>query len=159
MIFLLSLTEWTMLGIWILIFILTLVIEIETADLTTIWFCVSSGITAIIAAFGIQPLYQLLFFVGFSFLLILATRPLTKNMMKKEIIHTNSDKFVGMIATVTKEFSKGNVGEVKLKSDLWRAFSNSNESFEIDENVLIEGIEGNKLLVSKLTNESTIEIL
>ena len=159
MIFLLSSIEWTMIAIWAFVFIATLVIELETADLTTIWFCISSAITLILAAFSVKPLYQIIFFVLLSLILVLSTRPLTKNMMKKEIIPTNSDRLIGMVATVTQEITNGEIGEVKVKNELWRAFTNFNISFEIGEKVIIDAIEGNKLLISKLNDDNTIDIL
>ena len=44
---------WIMLAIWIAIFIITLFIEINTADLTIIWFCIASLVSFCLALFGV----------------------------------------------------------------------------------------------------------
>lgn len=148
-----------MIAIWAVIFVVTLIIELETADLTTIWFCVSSLITLICSFFSIDILYQIIIFVALSFVLILATRPLTKKMMNKDIIHTNTDKLVGMIATVTKKIVDGEIGEVKVDNNLWRAISIDGISINENEKVIVNSLSGNKVVVSKIKSDNDIEIL
>lgn len=148
-----------MIAIWAVIFVLTLIIELETADLTTIWFCVASLITLICSIFSMTPLYQVIIFVASSFVLILATRPLTKKMMNKEIIHTNTDKLIGMIALVTKQITDGEIGEVKVDNNLWRAISIDGTTIEENEKVIIKSLSGNKVIVSKIEKNNDIELL
>lgn len=148
-----------MIAIWAVIFILTLIIELETADLTTIWFCVASLIALICSIFSMNPLYQVIVFVASSFVLILATRPLTKKMMNKEIIHTNTDKLIGMIALVTKQITDGEIGEVKVDNNLWRAISIDGTTIEENEKVIIKSLSGNKVIVSKIIKNNDIELL
>lgn len=148
-----------MIAIWAVIFVVTLIIELETADLTTIWFCVSSLITLICSFFSLDILYQIIIFVALSFVLILATRPLTKKMMNKDIIHTNTDKLVGMIATVTKKIVDGEIGEVKVDNNLWRAISIDGISINENEKVIVNSLSGNKVVVSKIKSDNDIEIL
>lgn len=148
-----------MIAIWASIFVITLVIELETADLTTIWFCISSLITLICSFFNLNPLYQVIIFVILSFVLILATRPLTKKMMNRDIIHTNSDKLIGMIAIVTKKIVDGEIGEVKVDNNLWRAISVDNDSINENEKVIINSLSGNKVIVSKIKSDNDVEIL
>lgn len=148
-----------MIAIWAVIFVVTLIIELETADLTTIWFCVSSLITLICSFFSIDILYQIIIFVALSFILILSTRPLTKKMMNKDIIHTNTDKLVGMIATVTKKIVDGEIGEVKVDNNFWRAISIDGISINENEKVIVNSLSGNKVVVSKIKSDNDIEIL
>lgn len=148
-----------MIAIWAVIFILTLIIELETADLTTIWFCVASLIALICSIFSMNPFYQVIVFVASSFVLILATRPLTKKMMNKEIIHTNTDKLIGMIALVTKQITDGEIGEVKVDNNLWRAISIDGTTIEENEKVIIKSLSGNKVIVSKIIKNNDIELL
>ena len=88
---------------------------------------------------------------------MLLTRPLTKKMMDREIVKTNSDKVVGSIGIVLSEINESEVGEVKIDGQIWRAINRDGLTFNVDEKVLIQGISGNKLIVSKI-NEN-IEIL
>ena len=53
-----------MIAVWAIIFIVTLIIELETADLTTIWFCVSSLVTLICTLCGVKETNQLIILVA-----------------------------------------------------------------------------------------------
>lgn len=147
--------DWIMLVVWGVFILATVVIELETADLVTIWFTIG-GIGALIAALcKVDPLFQLAIFTGISLVLVLTTRPLTKKMMQKDIIKTNADRVVGMIGVVTKEFHANEIGEVKVDNNLWRATNLTDSSFAVGEKVSIEAISGTKLIVIKLDNENS----
>ena len=55
-------TFWLMIGIWLSIFIVTLYIELNTADVTIIWFCLSSLVCFILALFNIYFIIQIIVF-------------------------------------------------------------------------------------------------
>lgn len=152
-------TDWFFVALWGIIFVVTLIIELETMDLTTIWFCVSSLITLICGVTFAPPYLQVIIFISLSVILIVLTRPLTKKMMKTEIIRTNTDRVVGMIAIVTKEIVPNEIGEVKVENSFWRAINNDNLSFKIGEKVIVDAIVGIKLVVSKLDDSSSIELI
>jgi membrane protein implicated in regulation of membrane protease activity len=151
--------DWIMMVAWVVVFILTLVIELETMNLTTIWFCVSSVITIICGILFAGPYLQIGIFVALSIILVLATRPLTKKMMSRDIIKTNSDRLIGMIGIVTKAIIPNEIGEVKVDNNLWRAVNNDNLSFDVGEKVLIDAIVGIKLVVSKIEGNTNVEVL
>lgn len=159
MFFLLTPLGWSMVIAWALIFIITLIVELETSDLVTIWFCLGSLIALILATLSIKPLMQVIVFVLVSFILILITMPLTKKMMTRDVVKTNSDKVIGMIGVVTQEIKPDEIGEVKVNNSLWRAINNNGLSFNVGEKVIIDGITGIKLVVSKLEGSTNIEIL
>ena len=79
-------------------------------------------------------------------------------MMNKETIHTNADKVLDMIGIVTKDINVGEIGEVRVNSELWRAVSLETEDLIVGEKVIINSFTGNKVLVSK-ANKNNIEIL
>ncbi|HNZ49972.1 MAG TPA: NfeD family protein [Bacilli bacterium] len=151
--------DWVMMVAWIIVFIVTLIIELETTNLTTIWFCLSSVVTIICGVLFAGPYLQIVIFVVLSLVLILATRPLTRKMMRKDIIKTNTDRLIGMIAVVTKEIHPNEIGEVKVENNLWRAINNDDLSFAVGEKVLIDAIVGIKLVVSKVDGNQNLEIL
>ncbi len=151
--------HWIMLSIWALIFIITLIIELGTADVTTIWFCLGSLIALICAAIPLDPLIQILVFLGSSIVLLLLTKPLTRKMMNKEIIRTNADKIVGMIGVITKTIFPDEVGEIKVDNSTWRAVCNESVVVEVGEKVLISAVSGNKAVVAKISDQSNIKIL
>lgn len=141
---------WIMIGLWIVFIIVSVIIEIETADLITIWFSIGAVGALIAAAFSAPPLVQVCLFIGISVLLLLVTRKLTKNMSDKNFVRTNADRVIGSIVTVTKEVHPNEVGEVIVGSVLWRAASVSTYSFSIGEKVIVEAISGSKLIISKI---------
>ena len=148
---------WIMLIIWGVIFVGTLIVEFLTADIDTIWFCLSSLVCTVIAAFKVHYLIQLGVFIVLSIILMLLTRPLTKRMMEREIVKTNSDKLIGSIGVIYSEINENEIGEVKIDGQIWRAINRDGLSFDVNEKVIIEGISGNKLIVVKLN--STVENL
>ena len=152
-------TFWLMIGIWLSIFIVTLYIELNTADVTIIWFCLSSLVCFILALFNIYFIIQIIVFAVTSFVLILVTRPLTKKMMNKSLIRTNADKIISKIAIVTKQITENEIGEVKIENELWRAITFDNESIEVNEKVSIVSFNGNKVVVKKIKKENNINII
>ncbi len=150
---------WIMFSIWLGIFIITLFMEINTADLTIIWFCIASLVAFILALFGIPYVIQIVVFIILSFILLLATKPLTKNMMNKTLIRTNADRIISTIGIVTKTINPDDIGEVKVGSEYWRAISADNTLINEDEKVVIISFSGNKVVVSKLNREQNLNII
>lgn len=146
-------SEWLMVALWGVVFVTTLVVELCTANLTTIWFCVASALTLICAALQVNPGLQVIIFVFLSLVLVFATRPLTKKMMNTEIVHTNSDKVIGMIGIVTKDIVEDEIGEIKVDNNLWRAVSLSGDA-HVGEKVSVVSISGNKVVVSKAATKN-----
>jgi len=79
--------------------------------------------------------------------------------MNKEIIRTNTDKIIGMVGQVTKTIFPDEVGEIKVDNNTWRAICNEAVIVEVGEKVLINAVSGNKAVVSKINDQSNIEIL
>lgn len=149
---------WVYAIVWGVIFLAVVIIEVSTTDLTCIWFGISSLVSLFAAILKANIYVQLSLFLGLTVILILATRPLVKRLAKKETIHTNSDKVLDMIGIVTKDIPAGEIGEVKVNSEVWRAVSIEGEDILVGEKVVVKSITGNKLLVSK-ANSSHIESL
>ena len=62
---------WGMMVLWISIFICTLIIELNTADLTTIWFCLSALVCFILSLFKVNYIVQIIVFCCCSISLLL----------------------------------------------------------------------------------------
>lgn len=151
--------EWFYVIMWAAIFIITLVIEIETFNLTTIWFCISALVALILSVFNVDIIIQVVVFIVLSVVLLILTKPLARKVMKKETIKTNTDRLINQIAVVTKEILPNEFGEVRIQGTFWRAVNYENLTFSIGENVIIDGISGVKLIVSKVEEESSIKII
>lgn len=144
---------------WIVIIVAAIVIEVSTIALTSVWFAVGGIVALLLAIFNVDFVWQLIVFVGVSTISLLATRPIAKKMNTKDVIHTNADKLINMIGVVTKEIPVSEVGEIRVNSELWRAKSLEAEDIEVGEKVIVNNLDGNKLIVSRIKKNDEIEIL
>lgn len=151
--------EITMIVFWAVVIIITILIEINTFDLVSLWFTIGAIIALILAAFTIAPLIQIGVFVGVSLLFIVALQPLTKNIRaNKSIVRTNADKVVGMIGVITKEVIPGEIGEVKVDGELWLAINQEGKAILVGKKVSVKAISGIKLIVSPIDEEKEINL-
>ncbi|MCF7927063.1 MAG: NfeD family protein [Candidatus Izimaplasma sp.] len=136
--------------IWFSLIILAALIEINTMDLTSLWFAVGALIAFILALVEVNPIIQVIVFGLITLLLIVSVRPIVKNYFKTNVIGTNSDRLIGKVATCTKAIKVGERGEVKIDGKYWLAVSASREDVAVDEKVEVLAIEGVKLIVDKI---------
>ncbi len=136
--------------VWFVIIIVAALIEMNTMDLTSIWFSVGALVAFILSLTKIGIIYQLVAFVIVSVGFIVFLRPVVKNYFKTNSISTNSDRLVGKVATCTKPIGVGERGEVKIDGKYWLAVTSGDEDIDIDEKVEVLAIEGVKLIVDKI---------
>ena len=132
---------------WLILVIILAIIEVATTDLLTIWFVISGIITLILSFFINNIAIEVAVFGILGIILLITTRPLFKKIMHGNNEKTNLDRVIGMIGIVTEEISKNNIGEVKVDGKKWSAISN--EKLNVGEKVVIEKIDGVKLVVRK----------
>ena len=140
----------TMIVVWAIIIVATLVVEFETADLVSIWFTVGAFAGLVANILGVKEWIQILLFVGVSLIFVIGTRPFVKKMSENQTIATNSDRLIGKTAVVTKDILENEKGEVKVEYQKWPAISKNNETFKEGEKVLVKEITGNKLVVEEI---------
>lgn len=137
----------TMIIIWTVIAIAAIVIEFETANLVSIWFAAGGIAGIVLAIFSVALWIQILVFALVSLVFVIATRPLVKKISDNKTVLTNSDRFVGMMAQVTKEIKNGEKGEIKIDFQYWGAIAKDDKCFNVGDKVIITGISGNKMIV------------
>lgn len=146
--------EILMIVFWAIVIVVTIIIEVNTFDLVTLWFTIAAIISLILAAVKVDPLIQIGIFVGVSLLLLLSLQPLTKNIRaNKSIVRTNADKVIGMVAIVTATIPVGGMGEVKVDNELWLAMSQDGKVIQEGASVNVKAISGIKLIVSPIEEE------
>jgi len=143
--------EQYMIIIWFAVIIGAALIEINTMDLTSIWFSAGALVAFIFAIVNLNPLLQIVVFLVVSLLLLISIRPIVKNYLKTNIISTNTDRLIGKVAVCTKDINIGERGEVKIDGKYWLAISSGDEDILIDEKVEVLAIEGVKLVVDKIS--------
>lgn len=145
--------DYLMIIIWAVILVGTILVEFETSDLVTIWFSVGAIAALIAAALNVPIVGQVAIFIVVSLILLVLTRPLTKRFMDKEVVKTNADRMVGMHGVVITEIPFDGKGEIRVDSQIWRAFSTKKDPIQVGTRVVILDIVGNKLLVDVLKEE------
>ncbi len=103
---------------------------------------------SLIASFFIENFFiQFAIFVLLGILLLVTTRRILEKILKPKSEKTNLDRVIGMTAIVTNSISKNHIGEVKVDGKHWSAISD--EKLEKDDEVVVENINGVKLIVRK----------
>jgi len=136
--------------VWFAVIIIAALIEMNTMDLTSIWFSVGALVAFILSLTKIGITYQVVAFLVVSVGFIVFLRPVVKNYFKTNSISTNADRLVGKVASCTKPIGVGERGEVKIDGKYWLAVTSGDEEIEIDEKVEVLAIEGVKLIVDKI---------
>ena len=108
--------------IWLLILIITVVIEFLTMGLTTVWFAGGALVAGIAALANLPVWLQIIVFLLVSILLLIFTRPVAVKYFNKERIRTNVESLVGKQAIVISEIDNlQGVGQVSVGGQEWSA--------------------------------------
>ena len=137
--------------VWSAVIVASVIIEVSTVSLTSIWFAAAGIISLVLAIFKVHIAWQIVAFFVFSVVFLILTRPLVKKLSKKTT-HTNADRIIDKVGLVTKEITSNDVGEIKIDDDVWRAITDGSEVINVGEKVIVKSFEGNKVIVSKLEN-------
>jgi len=132
---------------WLCLVIVLSIIEIATINLLTVWFVIS-GIVTLILSFFIEDVAILsTIFAILGIILMIITRPIIKKLQKGNLEKTNLERIIGATGVVTEEIKKNTIGEVKVDGKRWSAISS--KKIEVGEEIVVEKIEGVKLVVRK----------
>lgn len=136
---------------WLVLFVILLVIEIFTMGLTTIWFAGGSILAFILAYVGFGLPVQIIVFLLASIILLVLTRPIAVKFFNKERQKTNAESLIGQKAIVLETIDTlHGVGRAEVNGMEWSAKTDEpGEIIEIGTVVVIEGIQGVKLIVKK----------
>ena len=145
-----------MVWIWLSVVIISLVIELSTTQLVSIWFTLSGAISLGLSFIPSFPWWgQVLVFAILSVVSCFTLRPVMMKWQKKQdrATNTNLDLIVGMYVRVLKRADFDNLGEAKIGDVVWSIKSNDGSALEENEIVRITAIEGNKLIAEKQTKD------
>lgn len=132
---------------WLILIILLAVLEAITINLVSIWF-IASGLVSLFLSFFVDSFsIQFAIFVILGLILMLVTRPVLVKKFGRTNVKTNLDRVIGMEGIVTEEITKLKIGEVKVDGKRWSAISNT--KIETNSTVIVEGVDGVKLVVRK----------
>lgn len=132
---------------WGLSFLILILIEILTINLVTIWFAIGSLIALFTSIYIESVTTQIIVFIVASIFSLIITKPLVKKLKAKKVTPTNTDRYIGKNGDVIKKITPKEKGEVKVLGTIWTA--TSDENLEVGDEIVVEGIEGVKLIVKK----------
>jgi membrane protein implicated in regulation of membrane protease activity len=139
--------------IWMILGIGFIIIEIFDPA----FFFFSLGIGAIVTSLlslipflGNSVPLQILIFAVLSFISFLLMRKLGKKLLSKPGGNTNVYALKGQNGFVTKEIPEDGKGYVKIGGEEWSAIEIDKKAVELGAKVIVEGIEGNKVIVRKI---------
>lgn len=140
----------TMYIVWACAIVIFAIAEGLTAQLVSIWFVIGA-IAGLIASFCQASIpIQIIVFIAVSIIALLLTRPLVKKKLTPKIQSTNADRCIGQEAIVIEEINNiAPTGQVKADGKVWTARSSNGNIISKDEIVIVEKIDGVKLIVSE----------
>ena len=111
-------------SIWLILLVVSGIIEAATAGLVCIWFAIGSLFALISAVFGAGPTVQIIIFIIVSALSLIFTRPLVKKHILPKTVSTNYDRLIGTECVVTEDIDNlSGTGAIKTNGLIWSAKS------------------------------------
>ena len=133
---------------WLAVFVLLIVIELATMGLTTIWFAGGAVAGLIASMLGANVVIQAVVFFVVSIVLLIFTRPFAVRYINSNKTKTNIDGLIGQEALVLEEINNiRETGCARLEGKEWTARSVDDTVIPADTVVIVERIEGVKLIV------------
>lgn len=146
--------------VWLIIAGLCFIIEIATVGFLIFWFGVSALLTCLVSLFVPNVIAQTAIFIILSIFFICLSRPFANKIGNKDQTVTNSNAVIGKEGIVTKTINvtPGEVGQVKVSSDIWSAVAtNYTGSIPVGSTVRVLSIDGVKLVIDPITIAETTE--
>jgi len=135
---------------WIVVMIVTAIIEIATASMVSVWFTIGAFAALIAHKLGCQLTIQAAVFIVVSGITGMIMRPIAYKALKGNITRTNTDSLIGKHAVITKRVDPDEAGEAKVDGQLWRVTSLDNEILEVNDYGEVVAIEGAHLILRKI---------
>lgn len=137
--------------IWLIASGVMLILEIFTVSFFLFFPGIAAFVAFICAILGAPTEAQVIVFILSTILMIIFIRPIVVRLFKTKDVQMNSKSVIGKNAIVLKAIDNINkTGQVKVAGEIWSAISNDNEAIEIDSMVIVESIDGVKLVVKKV---------
>lgn len=130
--------------------LLFFIAEIFTAGFFLVCFGIGAVAAAILAAFGIDILWQFVAFIGVSALSVVLIRPFANRIGSHSHNAVGIDRVVGKQAVVLEEINPLLAsGRVRVEREEWRADSADGETIPKDEVVEVVRVSGTRLFVKR----------
>lgn len=138
--------------LWLGVIIVTIVVEIITVGLTSIWLTGGALVALIVCALGGHWGLQLTAFFVVTFLLLYFTRPWAIKHINSNKIKTNYEEAIGREVRITEQVdNRQGTGKAIYNGMEWTARSSDDDTiFEPEEQAKVTAVQGVKLIVEKM---------
>ena len=144
----------SMFWVWMAVIVVTVVIEMSTMELVSIWFTLGAVIPFILAGTKLVGWeIQVIIFIALSAILIIFLRKITKRWLMRHSSKDNLNTNVGKKVKMLDDLKGDDPGHVKINDVVWTAKSETNEEILKGEMVEIVRMSGNKVIVKKIENK------
>jgi inner membrane protein len=142
-----SLNPWV---IWLIFAAVFIIAEIFTQGFFIFWFGIGAAAAALIAAFDVAAYWQWIAFVTVTLAGVLGSRPFSERISKESPFKAGADRLLGKKGVVLVDIDNAETkGLVKVEGEEWRAESVDGEIIERGDWIIVESIEGTRLIVRK----------
>lgn len=138
-----------MFWVWLAVIVLSVIIEIATAELISVWFTAGAVVPFVLSAFdAVSYPWQIVIFVVLSGAFMIGLRPVAKKFLLRNCNEkTNLDRIIGQKYTLLQSTDFEHTGKVMVNGVEWTAVAQDNQSIEQGTVVEVVSTSGNKLVV------------
>ncbi len=135
---------------WVIVAAVTLVVEIISLGLSSIWFTGGAIVAAVVGYLGGPLWLQIVLFIVVSTVLLLTIRPFAAKRLRLGEEKTNTDSLIGRTEKILETVdNNAGTGKLKIGDVDWRAVSDDGSVIPAETLVKIVRIEGTKLFVKR----------
>lgn len=139
--------------IWALLIVLSVVVEASTMGLVAVWFMPGALVALILSFFHVNLAWQVVAFVGVSVLMTVLGLRWVRPKMRKKAYATNAMSLIGQEALVVEKVDRlAGTGAARISGMVWTVrAADEAEEINVGDVVMVEAIQGNKLICRKVT--------
>lgn len=141
--------------VWIALIIFSVIVEMMTVSLVSIWFMPAGLIALVLSLFNVHVAVQIVVYLLSAALLLILSRTLLKDKIVPKKEATNADRVIGMKAIVTEDIDPiAETGEVKVDGKRWSARMTDGGCAKVNDVVAVVRIEGVKLYCERSQSDN-----
>lgn len=140
--------------IWMALAAILLIAEIFTATFFLLWLSIGAAGAGILAMLDVGRPAQLTVFILLSGILFVFGRRFAERVTANQPPGIGADRFLGQTGVVIEDIDNTTgKGLIRIRSDVWRAVSETGEIIKENDIVEVVRIEGTKAIVKLLKRE------
>ncbi|MGN1208408.1 MAG: NfeD family protein [Christensenellales bacterium] len=136
--------------IWLGVIVASMLIEILTMEMVSIWFIPGSLIALIMAGLNVPAEYQVITAIAISLVCMLSLRRVALKLLKKDNQKTNLDRTLGEKTKLLSAISEDGLGTVKVNGVTYNAVSENGIAIDAGSEVELVKLDGNKFIVKEI---------